>query len=358
MRQWTRPKAFAVAVTALATVATGCSAVSSSGGSAATTTSLTSALPTSFGPAEKKTLNVGVVPAMDSAGFFVALHDGLFAKEGLTIDYTPATSSETAVKQQLQGQLDISAGNYVSYIEEAALNKAPIEVVAEGSVMQAGAQTIFVGPKSKIKTLDGLKGATVATNAPRNVDYLLAASVLQENGIKPASVHWSTQPIAFPLVAGDLSAGKFDAAVLPEPFASIAEQQYGEIPLADLNQGASEQFPIEGYVVTKQWASENPNTLKRFLAALEVGQEISDSQRGAVESAFETLKAPQDGLVPKEIGAVMALDTYPIGVDAVRLQRVADVMEQFGLLPRQYDVSGMLLPPKFFNFGQFSSSAS
>src|ERR1700722_6918996 len=42
---------------------------------------------------EKTTLNVAVVPAVDSAGFFVALHEGLFSKEGLTIHYTPAVSS-------------------------------------------------------------------------------------------------------------------------------------------------------------------------------------------------------------------------------------------------------------------------
>ena len=95
---------------------------------------------------------------MDSAGFFIALHDGLFAKEGLTIKYTPAISSETAVTEQLKGQLDISGGNYVSYINEAALNHQPIEVVAEGSIMQQGAQTIFTMPNSKIKTLAQLKG--------------------------------------------------------------------------------------------------------------------------------------------------------------------------------------------------------
>jgi NitT/TauT family transport system substrate-binding protein len=62
----------------------------------------------SFGPPEKTTLNVSVVPAMDSAGFFVALDEGLFAKEGLTINYTPATSSETAIGTQLQGKFDIT----------------------------------------------------------------------------------------------------------------------------------------------------------------------------------------------------------------------------------------------------------
>jgi NitT/TauT family transport system substrate-binding protein len=356
MRKWRRATACAVALTAVGALAAGCS--SSSGSSAATSTSLTSTLPTNFGPAEKAVLNVGVVPAMDSAGFFVALHDGLFAKEGLTIKYTPAVSSESAVAQQLKGQLDISAGNYVSYINEAAIDKAPIEVVAEGSVMQQGAQTIFTMPSSKITTLSQLKGKLVGVNAPGNIDYLLGVSVLQENGIAPGTVKFPTEQIPFPSMGADLKTGKIAAAIMPEPFASLAEQNDGAVPVADLNQGATSDFPVEGYVVTQQWAKEHPNTLKRFLAALEVGQEISDTDRGAVEQAFESLSSPQDGQVSPEIAAVMALDTYPIGVDQTRIQRVADVMYQFGLLKSQFDVSRMLLPKSFFNFSQFSSSSS
>ena len=127
-------------------------------------------------------------------------------------------------------------------------------------------------------------------------------------------------------------------------FTSIAEQEYGAVPLADLNQGATTDFPIEGYVVTKQWAAQNPNTLKRFLAALEIGQEISDTDRGAVEQAFEAIKGPQNGQVMPGIAAVMALDNYPIGVDATRIQRVADVMYQFGLLRSRFNVMPMIGP--------------
>jgi ABC-type nitrate/sulfonate/bicarbonate transport system substrate-binding protein len=57
-----------------------------------------------------------VVPAVDSAGFFVALHEGLFAQRGLTIHYTPAVSSDEVIDQQVAGQYDITGGNYVSYI--------------------------------------------------------------------------------------------------------------------------------------------------------------------------------------------------------------------------------------------------
>ena len=38
----------------------------------------------------------------------------------------------------------------------------------------------------------------------------------------------------------------------------------------------------------------------------------------------------------------MALSNYPLGVDPVRLQRVADVMQQFGLLHRRFNIGQLL----------------
>jgi len=105
------------------------------------------------GGLEKTTLNVAVVPAVDSAGFFVALHEGLFKRQGLTINYTPATSSDTVINQQVAGKYDITGGNYVSYIQHYVQDHQQLEIVAEGSVMQQGSQAIYTLPTSKIKNL-------------------------------------------------------------------------------------------------------------------------------------------------------------------------------------------------------------
>src|ERR1700720_530772 len=43
---------------------------------------------------EKPNLNVAVVPALDSAGFFVALYQGLFTKAGLHVTFTPGRDSD------------------------------------------------------------------------------------------------------------------------------------------------------------------------------------------------------------------------------------------------------------------------
>ncbi len=298
---------------------------------------------------QKPVLNVAVVPALDSAGFFVALHQGLFSAQGLTVHFVPATSSETAIAQQVQGTYDITGGNYVSYIQAQQAGKANLDIFAEGSVMGPGAQSLYTMPDSPIKSLAQLKGQTVAINAPDNILYLLAASVLLEHGIAPTAVRF-VSTYALPQMPAALKAGAVDAAVLPEPFASIAEETDGAVPLADLNQGATTSFPVEGYVVTKQWAKRYPHTLAAFYRALEEGQQIADTNRAAVEAAMEALPVkPVPLAVANSTAALMSLDQYPVStgpvgtVDKIQLQRVVDVMHEFLGFPQNFSIDSMLM---------------
>ncbi len=289
---------------------------------------------------EKPNLTVAVVPAVDSAGFFIALHDGLFKAQGLNVKFfVPAISSETEIADQVKGTVDISGGNYVSYIQAQQAGQADLDIFAEGSVMNPGAQGLYTMPDSPIKTLSQLEGKTVGINAPKNILYLLAASVLAEHNIPVNSVHFASY--ALPAMAAALKAGKIQAAVLPEPFASQAAQQFGVVSLADLNQGATASFPIQGYVVTRCKGRGVPRALWPLSTPRwQQGQEIADTNRAALEQAMEHIP---DGLgVNKETAAIMAIDVYPVGsVDDVRLQRVADVMNQFLSFPT-FNVKSMV----------------
>ena len=293
---------------------------------------------------EKPTLNVAVVPALDSAGFFVALYGGLFTAQGLNVHFIPVTSSETAIADQVAGKYDITAGNYVSYIQAQQRGEANLDIFAEGSVMEPGNQGIYTMPNSPIKTLAELKNHTIAINAPKNILYLLAASVLAEHGLSLGSVKFTSVP--FPAMATKLKSGAISAAVMPEPFASGTQQAEGGVPLVDLDQGATTAFPVEGYVVTKQWAAANPHTLAAFYKALEQGQQIADTSRADVETAMEDVPAPFG--VSKATAAIMALNSYPVStgpvgsVDKVRLQRVVNVMQQFIGFP-SFNINSMLM---------------
>ena len=302
---------------------------------------------TSTAPAaglEKTDLNVAVVPALDSAGFFVALYGGLFKAEGLNVHFSPATSSETVIADQAKGKYDITLGNYVSYIQAQQQHEADLYIFAEASVMGPATQGMYTMPDAKVTDLSGLKGKTVAINAPKNILYLLAASVLTEHGVDPSLVHFAN--IKFPEMAAELQSGAVSAALLPEPFASGAEQEQGVVPLVDLNQGATTAFPIAGYVATKQWAHKYPHTLAAFYKAVEEGQQIADTNRADVEQAMMDIPAPFG--VSRQTAAVLALDSYPVShgpagsVDRIRLARVVNVMQQFIKVPT-FDIDTMLM---------------
>lgn len=305
-----------------------------------------------LGGLEKPDLTVAVVPTTDSTGFYIALHEGLFAAQGLHVTYKPAISAEDVVNEQALGKVDVVGGNYVSDIEAqnnynrgvratdranpmASQIAANLDVFAEASVMQPDFVGLFTPPGSPINTVADLKNKTIGINAPGNVAYLLVASFLKQNGLSPGSVHFKYFP--FPQMTQMLMEHKVDVAFLAEPFVSIAEEAVGVTELTNMDQGASEAFPIEGYTVTKQFVARNPKTLAAFKRALEQGQQIADTNRGAAEQAMAAFKAT-DGVSP-EIAAVMTFESYPLGqVDSVRLQRVANDMRQFGLLSRNFNV--------------------
>jgi NitT/TauT family transport system substrate-binding protein len=292
---------------------------------------------------EKPNLTVAVVPAVDSAGFFVALHEGLFKAQGLNVKYVPAISSETVIANQVSGQYDITCGNYVSYIQAQESHQADLYIMAEGSTLRPGVVGIYVKPGSPIRTVEALKGRTIAINAPKNILYLLTASILAEHGVSSADVHFTVAKNGFPAMPAELSAGDFDAAVIAEPFGSVAEETAGAVPMADLSVGATANFPIEGYAVTKQWARKYPRTLAAFYKALEEGQEIAGTNQSALEVSLQKLLG-----LSGQTAAIMSPAAYPVSsgpvgsVDKIRLQRVVDVVQQFIGLPA-FNIDSMLM---------------
>jgi NitT/TauT family transport system substrate-binding protein len=291
---------------------------------------------------EKTTLTVGAVPVADEAGLYIAQDEGLFAAEGLHVTIQSLVSSADATTGQNSGKYDITAGNAVSYVQAQVAHQSDLEIVAEGSLMQADNQALYTMPTSPIRTIADLKGRTIGVNVTNNIGTLLISSVLEEHGLSHRQVTFKAVP--FPKMGQALQQGTIDAAWLPEPFGSADAEILGLAELCDLDQGATEGFPVGWYVVTKMWAKKYPRTLAAFLDALRQGQQIADNSRTAVEQAMEKLPAPYT--VPPAIASVMSLETYPLNIapdiDLPRVQRVANEMLQFHMLKTRFQVSSML----------------
>jgi NitT/TauT family transport system substrate-binding protein len=294
---------------------------------------------------EKTNLTVGAVPVADEAGLYIAQNKGLFAAEGLHVTIDPILSSADSTKGQNDGKFDITAGNAVSYVQEQVTHQSDLEIVAEGSLMQANNQALYTLPGSPVTSIADLKGRRIGVNVLNNIGTLLISSVLAEHGLSVRDVHFVAVP--FPALGQALKRHAVDVAWLPEPTASADEQSMGLQELADLDQGATAGFPVGWYVATKAWAKKYPHTLAAFLDALRAGQQIADTNRTVVEEAMEKLPAPFT--VSPVIAAVMSIETYPLtispDINRLRVQRVADEMLRFRMLTTKFQVSSMLGGP-------------
>ena len=293
-------------------------------------------------PLEKTSIVVDAFPAIDSAGLYIAEMDGLFAAQGLQVTIVPVgkipPSTQDLINGQLKGTYDITAGDYVTYIDNQVAGQARLRIIAEASFLQPNVLALLVKGGSSISMISQLKGRTVSVNAQNGIGALLVDSLLVQHGIAPNQVKFNND-VPFPAVGNALSDNAVSASFSPEPFVSLDEQGAGFEELADLDQGSTQDFPIQGYAATQGWAKKYPNTLKAFTTALAQGQQIADTNRAAVEKAVETYLG-----ISHTAAALISLPSFPVGVDAVRLQRVVNAMLRFNLLPqsdRSFNITTM-----------------
>jgi NitT/TauT family transport system substrate-binding protein len=284
-----------------------------------------------IGPLEKTKLVVDDFPSVDSAGLYIAEQKGLFKALGLDVTIVPVfTSSQQTVTDIESGKADISSGDYVTYVDDELQGNAHLEIVGEASILQPNQLALFVKSGSKIVKLSQLEGKKVSVAGHDDIATLLIDSLLSDNNV-PASTVTLVPGEPLPADPALISKGVFTAAPIPEPFVSEGEQEFGLQELADLDQGGTENFPIQGFAVTQAWAQQHPNTLKAFVTALDEGQEIADTDRAAVEQAIEQ---PPLKVAPS-MAAVISLPDFPTAIDPTRLQRVLDDMIQFGFLAKK-----------------------
>jgi NitT/TauT family transport system substrate-binding protein len=113
-------------------------------------------------------------------------------------------------------------------------------------------------------------------------------------------------------------------------------KQHGVQELADIDTGATQDFPIAGYGVLASWAAKYPRTAAAFAKAIEQANAIAATNLAVLQQTFTT----QLHLSP-DITGVMATGTFPTTADAVQLQRVADLMLQYGQLKQRFSVKSI-----------------
>lgn len=288
----------------------------------------------SSGGLEKTKLKVGILPIIDTAPVQIAKDDGMFAAEGLEVETVVLQGGPQGLALLQGNELDVSFGNYMSFITAQSKGSVKLKFASDGYQAAPGVFLALVNGNSPIRNAADLEGKTVGINVLGNISELVVNSVVRTNDGDWNKINYKAVP--FPDMGPALERGDIDAALTVEPFSTALQQTIGARSLFDAATGPTADIAIAGYAATQDWASKNPNTFAAFQRAMSKAQEKA-ADRARVEKAL--LKyTPIDA----KTASLVKIGVFPTNLNATRLQRLSDLMVEYGILKSKFDASGML----------------
>jgi NitT/TauT family transport system substrate-binding protein len=292
---------------------------------------------------EQATVTVAVTKGIDVAPLYLALAEknGYFKEEGLKVEVTKVDTAEAATARVTSGKSDIASSTYGSLFlaENAnkARSKAGIKLIADASSTAPDNTVVVATPTSRVKHITDMTKARVAIADSDGISDLLVDTALQTNGVDYRTVKWV--PLAPQQTVQALKNGRVDAALVVEPAAQQVMKTAGAAAVFDVVQGQTDDFPIAGWATTGAYAKANPKTIGAFQRALQRGTDLARSDRSEVEEVLV-----DEAGVDQDTARMAVFPALQFDLNETRIQRVPDLMLDFGVIKRRLDVRSMIVP--------------
>jgi NitT/TauT family transport system substrate-binding protein len=284
---------------------------------------------------EKTELNVGMLPVADAAQLKIAIDRGLFKAQGLTVKPQILQGGAEAIPKLKSGNLDLSFGAYVPFFMAQAAGAINLRIVADAFQSAPGTHVILVAKDSPIHSIKDLTGKKVGVNVKHNLSSLMVQATLQPSGIK-LDDDKNFVPIPFPQMETALKTHSVDAVQAVEPFNTQLQKSIGARLITDLSQGPTVNFPVAGFATTQEFAKKNPKTVAAFQRAIAAAQALI-ADRKILEQVLPTYTK-----IDAATATTLHYGSYPTSLSTTRLQRVADIMQQYQYLTKPFDVKPLV----------------
>jgi NitT/TauT family transport system substrate-binding protein len=236
-------------------------------------------------------LRVAMSPTDPTAEAFYAQDLGLFKSAGFDVQISLMRNTGALVAGLAGGSLDVIGGSIVPI---AAAHKSGIEIltIAPGNIY-AGAPTpavIVTGMKSTIKSGADLNGKTCAVNGIKDLSQVALQAWADSTGGDSKSI--KIIEVAFPEIPAALAAGRVEAGMLVEPFASSALNSGQVRVLGDAMSAIGKRFMLTGWFAKASWLADNRDSGHRFTNVMLQTAKWANGHRtesGAILSKYASL---------------------------------------------------------------------
>jgi NitT/TauT family transport system substrate-binding protein len=292
---------------------------------------------------EKPHIKIGIIPSTDMAPLFLAVGQGIFKAEGLDAELVPLGGGGEAMTSLLGGDVDITFASYPLLVQaqEKGKGKVNVKIVADASAAKPDTAAVVVKGNSPLRSPKDLEGKRIGVSSTGSMADLAVMAGMKAAKADTSGIQWKV--MKFPDMLPKLQSGELDAAFLVEPFITVAQAQLGVWTVYQPLTGRLDGIGLNGYAALEKTTSAYPKTMAAFQRAVLKAHRVAATPAG--QDAIRKALMAKANIKP-EIAPVLHLPTYPLTTDPTRLQRVPDLMREYGLIKKPFDIRPLILKSK------------
>jgi len=212
---------------------------------------------------EEQPIKVAFLPIIDSLPFYIAVEEGYFESEGISVKAVPVSSPVERDQLMQAGEIN---GMLNELSSTAIFNQNEIQIQTVQIVRMATEESpvfrILSSPKSGISSPVELAGVAIGVSKNSIIEYL-TDRILQNEGLSNDQITVKSVPV-IPERFQLLMSGQIGAATLPDPLAQAAVAA-GAIEVIDDSKYPEYSMSVLSFNMTT--IKEQGSSLKKFMKA-------------------------------------------------------------------------------------------
>jgi ABC-type nitrate/sulfonate/bicarbonate transport system substrate-binding protein len=231
--------------------------------------------------------------------FYVAIHKGFFAAEGIDLELNFGHSGAAVTQQLTGGSLDVALSVGITDPIHAIDKGAPLALIR---IIGRTPPYVLIG-RPGLKTIADLKGKIVSSGQAADITTVYLDRMMSANGLKKGDYDVISAGVAAARFAA-VKAGAADAAlVLPPLNYHAAAEGY---PTLGLTADYVKDLPFTGMAVLRPWAEAHLALARKVLAvtdrsmawfadpahrteAIDLLVKVAHAERGDAEASYDYL---------------------------------------------------------------------
>ena len=281
------------------------------------------------------------VASLESMPIYVAQANGLFKKHNVDVDVITSRGGGEAMKAYIAGDVQIVATGF----PEVGLMRAHNVDVELFFAQTSRVPFALIGRKDEnLRSVADLKGKTVAVTSPGSLTANLARYFVKQAGLDPDKDVSLISVGGGGEILGALKSSRADAAMVFEPFVTIALQQGFATMLVDVAEKL-DAFSSSPLSISKAFIGKSPTDAHAVFDALAEGLSfIHGNQAGTFAIAKQTFANADDSVLKAAMARMEKWYSKDGKFARGNVERTQQISVDLKIMPQAYPYDDVVAP--------------